>query len=95
MEGSPGREAGAGVRLGLTVFRMNTDAPARSAPKRETLSVVEAGRRLGLGKDAAYRAARSGELPVLRIGRRLLVPKARFERLLAGDESTGGEAGSP
>jgi excisionase family DNA binding protein len=73
---------------------MNTDAPARLAPERETLSVVEAGRRLGLGKDAAYRAARSGELPVLRIGRRLLVPKARFERLLAGEDAANGEVDS-
>ena len=47
-----------------------------------TLSVPEAGRRLGLGKNAAYEAARRGELPVLRFGRKLRVPRVAFERML-------------
>jgi excisionase family DNA binding protein len=61
---------------------MKTATPARTAPERETLNVEEAGRILGLGRDAAYRAARSGEIPALRIGRRLLVPKAALGRML-------------
>ena len=48
-----------------------------------TISVPEAGRRLGLGKNASYEAARRGELPVLRFGRKLRVPLVAFERLLA------------
>lgn len=47
-----------------------------------TLSVPEAGRRLGLGKNASYEAARRGELPVLRFGRKLRVPNVALERLL-------------
>ena len=47
-----------------------------------TLSVPEAGRRLGLGKNLSYEAAQRGELPVLRFGRRLRVPVAALERLL-------------
>jgi len=47
-----------------------------------TISVPEAGRRLGLGKNASYEAARRGELPVLRFGRKLRVPVVAFERLL-------------
>jgi excisionase family DNA binding protein len=47
-----------------------------------TLSVPEAGRRLGLGKNASYEAARRGELPVLRFGRKLRVPRVALERLL-------------
>ena len=39
--------------------------------------------RLGLGKNASYEAARRGELPVLRFGRKLRVPIVAFERLLA------------
>src|SRR6516162_10133735 len=35
----------------------------------ETYSVPEAGRRLGLGRNASYDAARRGELPVLRFDR--------------------------
>ncbi len=33
-----------------------------------TLSVEQAGRALGLGRAAAYRAVRSGEIPSIRIG---------------------------
>ena len=49
----------------------------------ETYSVPEAGRRLGLGRNASYEAARRGELPVLRFGRKLVVPRIAFERMLA------------
>jgi excisionase family DNA binding protein len=51
-------------------------------PATLTLSVPEAGRRLGLGKNASYEAARRGELPVLRFGRKLRVPLVAFERML-------------
>jgi len=54
-----------------------------AAGERLTISVVEAGRRLGVGKNAAYDAARRGEIPVLRIGRRMVVPIAAFEAMLA------------
>jgi excisionase family DNA binding protein len=50
--------------------------------KPDTYSVPEAGRRLNLGKNASYEAARRGELPVLRFGRQLRVPRIAFERLL-------------
>ena len=51
---------------------------------RKTLTVPEAGLLLGVGRDAAYAAAHRGEIPVLRIGSRLLVPRAALERLLDG-----------
>jgi len=57
-------------------------------PERATLTVEEAGRVLGIGRSAAYDAARRGELPTIRIGKRLLVPRARLEALL----SDGNEA---
>ena len=41
---------------------------------RLTVSVEEAAHLLGLGRSAAYEAARRGELPTRRLGRRLLVP---------------------
>jgi hypothetical protein len=56
----------------------------RTPLERETLDVPAAGRVLGLGRAAAYQAARSGKLPVLRFGRRLVVPKAALIRLLNG-----------
>jgi excisionase family DNA binding protein len=54
-----------------------------------TISVPEAGRRLGLGKNAAYEAARRGELPVLRFGRKLRVPRIAYERMLSEAKVTG------
>ena len=42
-----------------------------------TISVEEAGRLLGMSRRSAYRAVERGELPVLRFGRRLLVPTAK------------------
>jgi len=49
---------------------------------RVTMSVGEAGKRLGVGRNKAYEAARAGQIPTIRIGKRLLVPIAAFERML-------------
>lgn len=49
---------------------------------RLTITIPEAGRLLGIGRDAAYRAAKRGEIPTLRLGRRLVVPIAGLERML-------------
>ena len=50
---------------------------------RSTLSVEEAGCDvLGLSRAAAYMAAKSGALPVIRIGRRMVVPRHALERLI-------------
>jgi hypothetical protein len=50
------------------------------------IGVPRAGRILGgLGKSAAYDAARRGEIPTIRVGRRLLVPTARLRALLGLD----------
>jgi excisionase family DNA binding protein len=47
-----------------------------------TLTVEEAGRLLGISRGAAYRAAACGQIPTIRLGRRLLVPTARLHQLL-------------
>lgn len=47
-----------------------------------TMTVPEAGRRLGIGRNGAYDAVRRGELPALRIGKRIVVPFAALEKLL-------------
>jgi excisionase family DNA binding protein len=51
----------------------------------ETLTIEETARRLGIGRGAAYRAARRGDLPVIRVGHRLLVPRRMLDRLLGVD----------
>jgi hypothetical protein len=39
-------------------------------------------RLLGLSRNGSYEAAKRGDIPTLRIGRLLMVPKAPFHRLL-------------
>jgi excisionase family DNA binding protein len=59
----------------------------KEAPELLTMTVDEAAARLGIGRNTAYDAAASGQLPTIRIGRRLLVPCAALERLLGGRPS--------
>lgn len=59
---------------------------------RPTITVEEAGRILGISRESAYNAANNGELPVLRVGRRLLVPTARLRQMLGLDDKDGGRA---
>ena len=55
----------------------------RAHRERITITVPEAGKRLGIGRNAAYAAAARGEIPVVRIGKRILVPLPAFEAMLA------------
>lgn len=56
-----------------------------------TISVPEAGRRLGLSRNSAYQAAKNGELPVIRIGHRLLVSIFALDEMLGARRSLSGE----
>ena len=61
------------------------DAPSIDDWPRElppTLSVEQAGWLMGLSRSAAYRAARRGDLPTLRIVHRVLIPTQAFLQLL-------------
>ena len=50
---------------------------------RLVLSVAEAGALLGLSRAFAYELVARGELPVVRFGRRIVVPKAALLELLS------------
>jgi len=50
--------------------------------ERLVLSVDEAAVALGISRGSAYTAAQRGELPTIRVGRRILVPRDALERLL-------------
>jgi excisionase family DNA binding protein len=45
-----------------------------------TLSVIEAGKLLGIGRSAAYWAVRRGDIPTIRIGTLWRVPKVALAR---------------
>jgi len=53
--------------------------------ERLVMTVPEAGRQLGLGRNASYEAARRGEIPTIKLGRLIRVPVKRFERMLNGE----------
>ena len=57
-----------------------------------TMKVEEAAQLLGIGRNQAYEAVRRGDIPSLRIGGRILVPRRRLMALINGDEE---EAGQP
>jgi excisionase family DNA binding protein len=55
-------------------------------PDRVVYDVPEAGAKLGLSRNASYEAAARGDIPVVRFGKLLKVPKVAFDRML---EQTG------
>lgn len=64
----------------------------QTSEARLTVTIEEAAKLLGIGRTSAYDAARRGELPTIRIGRLLLVPRVRLEQLLNGDGPAGNRA---
>jgi excisionase family DNA binding protein len=52
----------------------------------DVLTIPEAARVLRLSRNSAYEAARRGDIPTVRIGRSLRVPKAALLRLLDGSD---------
>ena len=52
---------------------------------RATITIDETAKILGICRNAAYEAAHQGQIPVIRIGRRLLVPRLAFEKMLRGE----------
>ena len=50
---------------------------------RQTLTVSEAAALLGIGRNTAYEGVRRGQIPAIKIGRRLLIPRAALEAVLA------------
>jgi len=47
-----------------------------------TLSVEEAAEILGISRGSAYQAVRMGEIPCIKIGKRILVPRVALEKML-------------
>jgi excisionase family DNA binding protein len=49
---------------------------------RLTVTVAEAGKLLGVSRGLAYELVQRGELPAVRLGRRIVVPVRAIEALL-------------
>lgn len=64
-------------------------------PREQPLTTVPAaGAWLGLGRSAAYDAVRRGEIPVIRIGRRMFVPVAELHEMVGLGERSGRNSNS-
>jgi excisionase family DNA binding protein len=63
--------------------RLDTSAGNNDGPKLLTMKVEEAGKVIGISRGAAYARAKDGSLPTIRMGKRLLVPRAALDKLLA------------
>jgi excisionase family DNA binding protein len=61
--------------------------------ERPVLTVQEVAEILGVSRWLVQQAARTGELPCIRLGRRILFSRARLESLLTGD-AAGQSAGT-
>jgi excisionase family DNA binding protein len=66
-------------------------ATVRRTPERETVNIEEVATRLGINRNTAYTLAKQGGLPVpvIQVGRRLVVPRAALDRLLSSEASNG------
>jgi hypothetical protein len=62
------------MKTGQTLMRVLREQPS--------VSVELAGKALGIQRSSAYAAIRSGELPHIRIGRRIAVPTAWLRQQL-------------
>lgn len=55
-------------------MQQRTPSPLEALEGKATITIEQTARLLGLGRTAAYDAAKRGELPTRRLGRRVLVP---------------------
>ena len=52
--------------------------------ERRTYTVTEAATVLGISRTSAYERVRAGELPALRLGRRIVITRAVVDAMLGG-----------
>ena len=60
--------------------------------ERLVFTVEEARRLIGLSRGLMYDAIHRGEIPSMRIGRRILIPRAALQQMLEGKPNQKGPA---
>lgn len=71
--------------LDFHIERRTTEDTTPGKPvERLTLTVEQAAEALGISRAFAYEAVARGEIPCIRIGRRVLIPKIALDKLLEG-----------
>ncbi len=64
-------------------------------PEMTVLTVAEAAALLRIGRGQAYDLVRQGVIPAVRLGRRIVVPRAALERWLAVSAGGGDQQPRP
>jgi hypothetical protein len=68
----------------------STSPKPKSKPRNRGpygLSIPEAGKMIGLGKNASYDAAKAGKIPVLEFGGQKIVPRRPWLRQIGADDA--------
>lgn len=73
----------------MSVIRRIELPLASSNDELRVYTVEEAARLLRIGRSAAYEAVRRGQIPAVRLGRRLRVPRIALEHLLSRPPDSG------
>jgi excisionase family DNA binding protein len=53
-------------------------------------SVAEAADKANINPKTMYAAIQQGQVPTIKLGKRILIPRAAFDRMLAEGEKNGG-----
>jgi excisionase family DNA binding protein len=61
-------------------------SPLRQLGEPLTYTVKQAAKRLGISAERGYAAVNAGQIPVIVLGKRRVVPAAALERMLAGEK---------
>lgn len=77
------------IPLDAASFDPDDPISLNDLPRPETYTVPEAAALLGIGRCMAYDLVRQGVIPAKRLGRRWLIPRARFHTWL-NEQSEGG-----
>jgi excisionase family DNA binding protein len=65
--------------MSIGVMKMNTE--------RLTITVEEVAILLGLSRNSAYQGIATGEIPHIKVGKRILIPRIAFEKMLGSADS--------
>lgn len=72
--------------VGWVLMLLGSVAPGLDQTERATYDIPEIAAKLGISTNHAYALARERAFPVIRLGRRLVVPRDRFDSWLRGED---------
>lgn len=70
------------ARRGRVQGRKRKSTDGKGPEMRLCITVPEAAAMLGVSRNFGYELVRQGQLPVIRFGKRLLIPRAALEKML-------------